>query len=149
MNIDKQVDQLLRGDHKQAYQALKELLVISEASNEVYAYFDKFVAMMRQEANSFIRTRGLRLIAFNAKWDEKNKVNDIIHEYLNHMEDEKPITSRQCIKDTVIIAVYKPELIAIILESLETFHTIYAESMQSLIYEDRQKAIRQIRQYTW
>ncbi len=70
-------------------------------------------------------------------------------EYLRHIEDEKPITSRQCIKDTVIIAKNKPELIETILEALEKFDKIYEDSMQSLIYNDRKKAVRQIRQYTW
>lgn len=149
MDIKQQVDMLLCFDHKQAYQVLKELLVMSEVSDQVYFYYDQFMNMMRNESNAYIRTRGLRLLAYNAKWDDANKLNGIIHEYLKHMEDEKPITSRQCIKDVVIIAKYKPELIDVILASLETINKIYEESMQHLIYKDRQKAIRQIRQFTW
>ena len=42
-----------------------------------------------------------------------------IDEWLNHIEDEKPITARQCIKDVVMRAKYKPELIDVILEALE------------------------------
>ena len=59
------------------------------------------------------------MIAYNAKWDIENKVNNIIDEWLKHIEDEKPITARQCIKDVVMIAKYKPELIDVILEALE------------------------------
>ena len=63
--------------------------------------------------------------------------------------NEKPITARQCIKDVVIIAKYKPELIDVILEALVKYEKIYDDSMQNLIFKDRQKAIRIIRQYTW
>ena len=105
--------------------------------------------MMNNQDNSYIRTRGLRLIAYNSRWDVDNQVNNIIHEWLKHIEDVKPITARQCIKDAIIIAKNKPELVDEILDALEAFHTIYDESMQNLVYKDRQKAIRQIKQYTW
>lgn len=149
MDIENQIDMLTCLDNKQAYKALKEVLVISQKSNVIYPYFDRFVEMMNNKDNSYIRTRGLRLIAYNAKWDTQNQVNRIIESYLKHIEDDKPITARQCIKDTVIIAKYKPELVDTILNALATTNKIYDESMQSLVYKDRQKAIRQIKQYTW
>ncbi len=148
MDIGKKVDMLVCSNNKQAYNVLKELLEISQQCNDLYPYFDTFVEMMNNKDNSYIRTRGLRLIAYNSKWDINNQVNSIIEEWLKHIEEEKPITARQCIKDTVIIAKNKPELIEIILEKLEKMNVIYDDSMQSLIYKDRQKAIRQIRQYT-
>lgn len=149
MDVTLWIDMLIHSENKQAYKALKELLVVSEESNQCYPYFDRFVEMMNNQEHSYIRTRGLRLIAYNAKWDIDNRVNDIIYDWLKHIEDDKPITARQCIQDTPIIAKYKPELIDIILEALEGYQKIYDESMQHLIYKDRQKAIRQIRQYTW
>lgn len=105
--------------------------------------------MMNDISNSYIRTRGLRLLAYNSKWDKEGKLNLIIDDYLDHIEDEKPITSRQCIKDTVIIARYKPELVEVILEALEKINIVYEASMQNLIYNDRQKAIQKIKQITW
>lgn len=149
MDIDKQIEMLLGSDNKKAYNILKELIEVSKLSNDLYSYFDIFVEMMNNQDNSYIRTRGLRLIAYNSKWDTDNKINSIIEEWLEHIEDEKPITARQCIKDTVIIAKNKPELIEIILKRLEKINKTYDESMQSLVYKDRQKAIRQIKQYTW
>lgn len=145
MNIKEKISLLSVPDNKVAYNALKELLMLSEESNQLYQYFDDFIEMMNSP-NSYIRTRGLRLIAHNAKWDINNKLNLIICDYLKHIEDEKPITSRQCIKDTYIIAQSKPELIEVILESLQKFVILYNNSMQSIIYKDRQKAIRQIMQ---
>lgn len=149
MDMEAAVSLLTSADNKRAYQALKDLIAASEESGAVYPYFERFVQMMREPDNSYIRTRGLRLIAYNAKWDTENKVNGVIHEYLSHIEDEKPITARQCIKDTALIARYKPELIDAILAALEKVGRVYDESMQSLVYKDRQKIIRQIRQYTW
>lgn len=147
--MDKQIDLLVCSDNKIAYNTLKELINISEKSDILYPYFHRFVEMMNNQDHSYIRTRGLRLIAYNAKWDTENKVNLIIEQWLTHIEDEKPITARQCIQDTVIIAKYKPELIDMILESLEKINKIYDDSMQSLVYKDRKKAIRQIKQLTW
>lgn len=125
MDIGKKVDMLVCSNNKQAYNVLKELLEISQQCNDLYPYFDTFVEMMNNKDNSYIRTRGLRLIAYNSKWDINNQVNSIIEEWLKHIEDEKPITARQCIKDTVIIAKNKPELIEIILEKLEKMNVIY------------------------
>lgn len=90
MDYGKQIDMLVCSDNKQAYNALKELLVISEQCNALYSYFDIFVEMMNNQDNSYIRTRGLRLIAYNSKWDINNQVNSIIEEWLKHIEDENP-----------------------------------------------------------
>lgn len=65
MNFDTQIKMLVCADHKQAYKILKELLTISEQCNDLYPYFDKFVDMMEDPTNSYIRTRGLRLIAYS------------------------------------------------------------------------------------
>ena len=72
------------------------------ASKVSRIFFDKFVDMMNNKTNSFIRTRGLRLIAYHAKWDNENKINSIIEQWLSHIEDEKPITARQCIQDVIV-----------------------------------------------
>ncbi|MEF9920768.1 MAG: hypothetical protein RR802_06905 [Erysipelotrichaceae bacterium] len=149
MNYETQIEMLICSDNKHAYNVLKELLLICEQSNDLYMYFDKFVDMMNNKENSFIRTRGLRLIAYNAKWDKENKVNSIIEKWLEHVEDEKPITARQCIQDVIVIAKYKPELLDIILNTLENFNQIYDDSMQKLVYKDMQRAIKIILQYTW
>lgn len=148
MDMDQQIDMLMCSDNQKAYKVLKELIEVSKQCHDLYPYFDTFVEMMNNQDNSYIRTRGLRLIAYNSKWDIDNKMESIIEKWLEHLEDEKPITARQCIKDTVIIAKNKPELIDIILKRLEKIDKIYDDSMQSLVYKDRQKAIRQVKQYS-
>lgn len=67
-NIQDLVDGLMNCDDKQAYHCLKQLEDKSSRSAEVYPFFDTFVEMLNNK-NSYIRTRGIILIAANAKWD--------------------------------------------------------------------------------
>lgn len=47
--------------------------------------------------NSYVCTRGLTLLAYNAKWDKEYKIDEIIDTYLKRITEIKPITARQCI----------------------------------------------------
>ena len=135
------IENLYNLDNTIAYSCLKELEKISYSSNEVYKYFDKFVEMLDNK-NSYIRTRAIVLISSNAKWDIDNKINLIIDKFLEHIEDEKPITARQCIKSLENIIKYKKELISIIKERLLKVNYLkYEDSMQSLIFKDVEKIL--------
>ena len=46
--------------------AMKELIDVAEESNCLYSYMDRFIEMLDSD-NSYIRTRGLLLIAANAQ----------------------------------------------------------------------------------
>lgn len=89
-----------------AFQILKHRSLDTE---DVYRYFDVF-ALKLINKNSYQRSLGVMLIAANAKWDINNKINDIINSYLLVCEDEKPITSRQCLQSILQILPYKEEL---------------------------------------
>lgn len=129
---------------KYAYQCLKRLELESMASNAVYPYFNLFSAMLG-DSNSYIRTRGILLIAANAKWDTDYKIDEVIDSLLKHIMDDKPITSRQCIKSLPTIANYKPDLKDDICNALRTANPqIYKSSMQSLVYKDIQNALKAI-----
>lgn len=84
-------------NNSQAYQALKAMEEVSAESNCLYPRMDEFIAMTGS-SNSYLRTRGLALIARNAKWDVDDKIDGIIDGYLEHITDDKPICARQCIK---------------------------------------------------
>ena len=97
---------------------------------------------MLDSDNSYIRTRGLTLLAYNAKWDKDYKIDEVIDKYLKHITDVKPITARQCIKLLPVIAKHKPELKNDIFSALHSADiSTYEDSMQSLVYKDIQKAI--------
>ena len=143
-NVKDLVSGLRSKDNASAYRCFVQLKMISEASDTVYPYFDVFCEMLG-DANSYVRTRALALIAANAKWDADNKVDEIIDEYLKHTMDERPITARQCIKSLPQIAKDKPDLVNCICEALHYANPqIYPSSMQSLVQKDIQDALSTI-----
>lgn len=127
-----------------AYKNLKLLLAECEKSDAVYPYFDRFTLMMEDD-NSYVRTRGLLLIAANAKWDTDNRIDEVIDDYLKHISDVKPITARQCIKVLPDIARYKPDLLECIEDALKKANPgIYADSMCQLVQKDIGDALAEI-----
>lgn len=132
-NIEETFELLFDKNNNVAYKALQELQKESEETDCVYPFIDRLSDMLDSD-NSYIRTRGLTLLAYNAKWDKEYKVDEIIDEYLKHITDVKPITARQCIKLLPIIAKHKPELKNDILSALNKANiSIYDYSMQPLV----------------
>lgn len=139
--IEELIDLLGSRDNSQAYQALKMLQGMSMESDRVYPYMDKFVEMIDDD-NSYVRTRGLALIACNAKWDVAGKIDCSINLYLEHILDEKPICARQCIKLLPLIAEAKPQLAPEIVSTLRHADVIrYAGSMRPLVQKDVRDAL--------
>ncbi|MGL6220371.1 MAG: SufBD protein [Lacrimispora sphenoides] len=142
------IEELLNGlrnqDNNYAYQCLKQLEEECGSSDAVYPYFDVFTEMLH-DPNSYVRTRGIILIASNAKWDKDNRIDEIIDELLMHVMDEKPVTARQCIKVLPQVAASKCHLAECIMDALETANPqIYKSSMQPLICKDIQNALESI-----
>lgn len=144
LNIAETFELLFNKNNTVAYKALKELQKESEETNCVYPYTNLLSDMLDSD-NSYIRTRGLTLLAYNAKWDTDYKIDEIIDRYLKHITDDKPITARQCIKLLPIVAKYKPELKDDIISALHKANIcIYDDRMQPLVYNDIQKALKEI-----
>ena len=144
MNTAEAFELLFDKDNKTAYKALQELQKESEETDYVYPYMDRLSDMLESD-NSYIRTRGLTLLAYNARWDRDNKIDEIIDGYLKHITDVKPITARQCIKLLPVIAKDKPELKEDILSALHRADvSFYEDSMWPLAYKDIQKALKEI-----
>lgn len=144
-NIQNLIEGLKNRDNKQAYRCLEQLGDISSRSAEVYPFLDVFVEMLNSPS-SYIRTRGIILIAANAKWDVDNRIDEIIGDFLKHITDEKPITARKCIKVLPIIAKYKPDLKNDIENALHRANpAMYKDSMRSLVLKDIQATLEDIR----
>ncbi len=142
--INELTEGLLDKDNLHAYDCLKKLLALSETSDAVYARFDTFAEMMKSD-NSYIRTRGMALIAANARWDADYRIDEIIDEYLKHLEDVKPITARQIIRSTPELARYKPDLRGDVVTALRRVNTLrYKGTMQPLIRKDIAEALETI-----
>lgn len=144
LNIAETFELLFNKNNNVAYKALQKLQKESEETDYVYPYMDRLSDMLDSD-NSYIRTRGLTLLAYNAKWDKDYKIDEVIDKYLKHITDAKPITARQCIKLLPIIAKHKPELKNDVLSALHKADiSIYEDSMQSLVYKDIQKTLKVI-----
>ncbi len=145
MNSVEQLIAQMRGtDNTRAYQCLKLLEEESGRSDAVFPYLDLLIELM-DSSNSYQRTRGLRLIAANAKWDSEGKIDDVIDRYLTHILDEKPTAARQCIQALPLIAQGRPELAGRIREALSSADLSgYADSMEPLLRKDIATALKQI-----
>lgn len=91
------------------YQAFLLLKNRSMLFRDVYPYWDEFRSKL-SSANSYQRSIGLMLISENVKWDQENKIEDTIDDYLSLVHDEKPITIRQCVQGLENIILSKPKL---------------------------------------
>ena len=141
---DKQIELLYSKNNTEAYEALKELQKMSSESDEVYAHLDEFISMLNSD-NSYLRSRGLTLIAANVKWDHGKKIDSIIDSYLQHITDVKPITSRLCIKTLPELAESKPELKNKIISALQNADlSEYKDSMRPLIRSDIETVLEKL-----
>lgn len=89
--IPELVEQLCARDTRAGYAALCALREKSAQDAQVYAYFDRFAAMM-DDKNAFVRTRGLLLLADNAVWDAENRLDAVMERFCRTFSTK----SRRC-----------------------------------------------------
>lgn len=108
----------------------------SQETDEWYEYFYDFASLL-DHPKSLVRNRVLNILAANAQWDEENRFDSIISDFLEHITDEKPITARQCIKALAHVGLAKPQYIEMILSSFKSADlSKYKDSMRPLIEKD-------------
>ena len=116
--------------------AIADKIISESKDTEWYEYFDEFASLLNHP-KSLVRNRVLHILAANAQWDDENRFDAIISDYLAHITDEKPITARQCIKALAQVGVAKPQYIPRILLCLhEADLSKYKDSMRPLIEKD-------------
>ena len=108
-DIPQLIEWLSLKDDNIRYQVFLLLQNRSLLCDDVYTHWDIFRNKLKSD-NSYQRSIGLMLIAENVKWDVENRMDDTIDEYLILLNDEKPITIRQCIQALAKIAAAKPGL---------------------------------------
>lgn len=135
-DIPQLVEWLALKDDNIRYQAFLLLQNRAVFFDDVYPYWDTLRDKLGS-GNSYQRSIGLMLIAENAKWDAENRMEDTIDEYLELLNDEKPITIRQCIQSLGKIAPHKPGLNEKIAGRLVSFDlTAVKETMRKSILLD-------------
>lgn len=123
-------------DDEYACALADRILSESRETDEWYAYFDAFASLL-DHPNSLVRNRALYILAANAQWDEENRFDSILSDYLSHITDEKPITARQCVKALAQVGLAKPQYIPGILSSFRDADlSKYKDSMRPLIEKD-------------
>lgn len=129
-------ENLTTKDDKTACAFTDKIISESRESDKWYEFFDD-IANLLDYPKSLVRNRALNILAANAKWDTENRFERIFPAFLSHITDEKPITARQCIKSLAEIGFAKPELIPLILSSLQSADlSKYKDSMRPLIEKD-------------
>lgn len=125
-----------------AYALTEKIIAESHNTDEWYAYFEEFYRLLAHK-KSFVRNRGLMLLAANMQWDEENRFASMIDGFLSHIADEKPVTARQCIKSAAEIGVAKPQYISRILTALQSADlSQYKDSMCPLLKKDISLAVK-------
>ena len=136
------IAKLTSKDDKYACAVAEKIISESQDTDEWYEYFDTFVSLLNHP-KSLVRNRVLYILAANAQWDDENRFDAILEDYLAHITDEKPITARQCIKTLVQVGMAKPQYIPRI---LSCFHDAdlskYKDSMRPLIEKDMEETER-------
>jgi hypothetical protein len=130
------IEWLTLKEDKPRYQAFLLLKHRSGIDSAVYQYWDVLRSKLSNE-NSYQRSIGLMLIAENARWDTCDKIKDTLEEYLQLLQDEKPITVRQCIQSLRAVIEARPDLGERISDRLMSLvMTDYRETMRKMILMD-------------
>ena len=107
-----------------------------DESKLLYKYFDDIKKMLLDE-KSYIKMRGFRIICKLSKWDNDNKINNIIDILLQVLDDEKPTIVRQCLSSLNNLLLYKIELSEKVENKLKKLDlSKYKDSMKPLIQKD-------------
>ena len=131
-------------DDKAACAYAEKIISESGESDAWYDCFDEFAALLNHP-KSLVRNRAINILAANAQWDDENRFDGILPEYLSHITDEKPITARQCVKALAEVGRAKPKLIPEILSALQsTDLSQYKDSMRPLIEKDIRETIESL-----
>ena len=130
------IAKLTAKDDKYACAIADKIISESLDTDEWYEYFDSFASLLNHP-KSLVRNRALNILAANAQWDDENRFDTILDDYLTHITDEKPITARQCIKALRQIGAAKPQYIPRIIDCFRSADlSKYKDSMRPLIEHD-------------
>lgn len=141
------IELLNEKDDNLRYHALLLLQNRSQINSDVYPFWDVLVSKFTS-TNSYQRSIGLMLIADNVRWDLEGKFDPLLEAFLSFVDDEKPVTVRQCIQSLVKIVPHKPHLSGKITEKLLAIDlTSRKETQQKILLMDILSVFAVIRHY--
>ena len=138
MELDILLSTLTAKDTKQAYGAFLELERLSEETDDLYPFTERFAEMVSDRAWA-VRCRGFRLFCKQARWDDTGVIDRHLDRALAILEDEKPTAVRQALAALLDVVPYKRALWQTIRQRVEAMDlTRYKDSMAPLIAQDIQ-----------
>lgn len=141
MELNLLLSMLTAKDTKQGYATFLELERLSEESDDLYPYTERFADMVNDRAWA-VRCRGFRLFCKQARWDTEGVIDRDLDRTLAILEDEKPTAVRQALAALLDMAPYKRELWPVIRKRVETMDlSCYKDSMAPLIKKDIEKLL--------
>ncbi len=115
-----------------------------DESKLLYEFFDDIKKMLLDE-KSYIKMRGFRIICKLSKWDNDNKINNIIDILLQVLDDEKPTIVRQCLSSLNNLLLYKIDLSEKVENKLKKLDlSKYKDTMKPLIKKDIDFILKQL-----
>ena len=141
MELDILLSMLTAKDTKRGYGAFLELERLSEESDDLYPYTERFADMVSDRAWA-VRCRGFRLFCKQARWDGDGVIDRCLDRALAILEDEKPTAVRQALAALLDVVPYKRELWPAIRQRAEVMDlNRYKDSMAPLIQKDMQRLL--------
>ena len=141
MELDILLSMLTAKDTKRGYGAFLELEHLSEESDDLYPYTERFADMVSDRAWA-VRCRGFRLFCKQARWDGDGVIDCCLNRALAILEDEKPTAVRQALAALLDVVPYKRALWPVIRERVKAVDlTRYKDSMAPLIQKDIQRLL--------
>ena len=138
MELDILLSTLTAKDTKQGYGAFLELERLSEESDDLYPYTERFAEMVHDRAWA-VRCRGFRLFCKQARWDDSGVIDCHLDRALAILEDEKPSAVRQALAALLDVVPYKRALWSVIQKRVKAIDlTHYKDSVAPLIEKDVQ-----------
>jgi hypothetical protein len=141
------INQLISNDHILVY--YHSFLILDKALRKApslfYTYWDEFESLFEHK-NSYHRNYAMRLLAGLTKIDDQKKFDRIIDKYYNQLNDEKFLTRRYCILNSLEIIRNRLELSDIIICKIVSFlkTSDCTEKQQNLIISDLIQIVSEI-----
>lgn len=141
MDVELMLSMLTAKDTKQGYGAFLELERLSEESDELYPFTERFAEMVSDRAWA-VRCRSFRMFCRQARWDENGVIDRHLGRALAILEDEKPTAVRQALAALLYVVPYKRALWPVIRQRVENMDlSRYKDSMAPLIQKDIQRLL--------
>lgn len=136
------IKQLNAKEERYRSYALRELKRASQESADVYRYWS-VLEFKLLNPNPAQRLSGIVLLSENVKWDEKNRMELIVDDYLALCDDENFEVVVSCVQSLPRILTHKPQLRPAVVKKLEALDlALWEEERRARLEEEINAVIK-------